>query len=584
MKGFDGVLISVVAIIATILLGSTVGALTADTVETTKYTYEANINGIFDSSEIPVPTPYSPAGNVNSWASTSANVGVITGGIDFSTLDRYNGIPILKAGQTTSKSGDIPTLFDLPVPPATSANMNSYRWIFINEGVEREGRYACNFSDFKDWLLGGTLGQTYDRWRMPTPNVGIAKITDFEVKVYADDREELTYTGTTPAAVEFGNINDTVSLFDSGGNLMGTVAASELVMAYGAGESTDVTWFTGAYSATGSKTQATEFIDTTKGVTVTGSPSYWGNGFETCKISFVWKSGTTTFTIPLKGILDDGTAGSATLTLSASGGDVGATWTHSGVTTSCNLGSWPAGYINIDLYNGKIMAAGVDIFKDFRDFDLSGVTQDYNIAAKMCYFTEMTASGNATFAIDETSVVLTASETVMIDPIVNIGEHFPQFSDAWRVTYDTIAIYGNSITINGKNYTISDKMMLDAPYDYNGEIAYQDVELSGISITNFGGKTTIKYSNGEKFESETTSTAMSFGGIWYFDADLYSVALGTEEVFSYSGGFGLDATGAMAIYIIMVMIASFITVKYRNPGIIDWGIVLFSMAAAWVMM
>lgn len=585
MKGFDGVLVSVVAVIATVLLASTVGALTTETVETTKYTYATNINGIYDSEQIPIPTPYSPAGNFNGWASSESNIGVVTGGIEYSTLDRYNGIPVLKSGQTTSRSGDIPILFPLPVPPASSDNLNAYEWIFEYNGETREGAYAANFTEFKEHLLGGTTGQLYDRWRMPTTDIGIGKISGFEVRIYLDDTETLTYSDATPAAIEFGTGTDAVALLDAGGNVYETVQANELIMVYGAGEDAETAWFSGSFTATGSKTQATAFIDTSKGIEISGSSAYWGNGYPTSGITMVWKgSGTTTYTIPLKDILDNGSRGTATLTLTAGGGEVSASWEFGGITSNFNLGMWPAGYIDIDLYSGRMTASGVETMRDFRDYDLAGITQKRGIA-KMAYFDKVQATGNGPkFAIDATEVILTASETVMIDPSVTIGDHFPGMADAWRVTYDSIATYGNSMTINGETYTISNGKIINAPYDYNNEIAYEDVDFKGLSISVFGGNTIMTYSNGKTYTQPTTSTTMSFSGIWYFDADLYSITTGPEEIYKYSGGFGMDAAGAMATYIIMVMIGSFIMVKYRNPGIIDWGIVLFSIAAAWVIL
>lgn len=583
MKGLDGVLVSVVAVIATVLLASTVGALTTETVETTDYTYQANINGIYDVSQIPVPTPYSPAGNFNSWATSESNAGSITGGISYSTLDRYNGIPVLSAGQTTTRSGTIPILFPNAIPPATEGK-DTYTWLFVDENGNLKGAaYACNFSEFRDFLFSGDTAKIYDRWRIPMTDIGLAKITDFEVESVAGN-EVLSYTGMMPAAVEISTGNDTVSLFDVGGNLYDTVIADELVMGYGTGESTEIPWLGDSYTATGTKTQSTSYMDTTKGIKITGSPAYWKNGYKTTVITFLWDgSGTTTFTMPLKTVLGNNGAGTATLGLTSSNSGLTASFTHSGITKNIDLGKWPAGYLELDLYNGTIKAAGVDILRDYRDYDLSNVIQKRNLSENKTYFETMTATGDIDFTIDTTSVLLTSSASVMIDPSVDIGQHFPQLADAWRVTYDSIATYGDSITINGQTYTISNKKIVNAPYDYNGEVAYKDMDLVGLSITCYDHETIIKYISGESYTEPTTNPVMAFDGIWYFDADLYSVSTGMEEVYVYSGGFGMDAAGAMATYILMVMIGSFVIVKYKNPGIIDWGIVLFSIAAAWVI-
>lgn len=583
MKGLDGVLVSVVAVIATVLLASTVGALTTETVETTDYTYQANINGIYDVSQIPVPTPYSPAGNFNSWATSESNAGSITGGISYSTLDRYNGIPVLSAGQTTTRSGTIPILFPNAIPPATEGK-DTYTWLFVDENGNLKGAaYACNFSEFRDFLFSGDTAKIYDRWRIPMTDIGLAKITDFEVESVAGN-EVLSYTGMMPAAVEISTGNDTVSLFDVGGNLYDTVIADELVMGYGTGESTEIPWLGDSYTATGTKTQSTSYMDTTKGIKITGSPAYWKNGYKTTVISFLWDgSGTTTFTMPLKTVLGNNGAGTATLGLTSSNSGLTASFTHGGITKNIDLGKWPAGYLELDLYNGTIKAAGVDILRDYRDYDLSNVIQKRNLSENKTYFETMTATGDIDFTIDSTSVLLTSSASVMIDPSVDIGQHFPQLADAWRVTYDSIVTYGDSITINGQTYTISNKKIVNAPYDYNGEVAYKDMDLVGLSITCYDHETIIKYISGESYTEPTTNPVMAFDGIWYFDADLYSVSTGMEEVYVYSGGFGMDAAGAMATYIVMVMIGSFVIVKYKNPGIIDWGIVLFSIAAAWVI-
>ena len=253
---------------------------------------------------------------------------------------------------------------------------------------------------------------------------------------------------------------------------------------------------------------------------------------------------------------------------------------------SMDLGVWPGLVVDVDLYDGELSASGVSVFRDFRSYTASNYTETADLAIRNAAVRRMVADNTAPtmeFGVDRTSIYLSASETVMIDPSVSIPEHFPDLMN-WRVQYDSFVKTGDSVTLDGTGYTVTDGILNDVPYLYNNELTSIDVPLTDLSVTVLDGMMTLCYGDGKSYTAELTDSTMTFGGVWYFDADLYAVTTGTATEYSYSGEWSLDWAGSIAIFIIMLALGSFILVKFRNPGMVDWLIVAFALAAGWVLL
>lgn len=603
MKGVDGVVVAVAAIVATVLIGGTVGALTPVTVETTDYDYVTNINALYTMEDVPVPSEYSPAGNWNAWR--ASDTGTPTTGITYTELDRYNGIPVLTDPQTQTATGTIPSTLPKPVPPATAGNTSTF-YFKDTDGITYVPSQVTTVADFFAWLMAqsGITPEDYIIWRLDTSNLAVAPADDFDYyKMPNQPLETLQWSGTLPAAIEWNRVNGSVGLFDGYGRLYASYLADGLILGSGGTayneNLTNATPLGTSYDVRSDKVVDPTYIDTTKGIGLSGSRAFWSNDYDNASMRWVFRSSDDaamrlwfTLTEPKTGYpLGVGT----TMIMDASVEDGRYSvsyrvYTQNGLnlaTGTIDLGVWPGVVVDIDLYNGDLHASGISVFRDFRNYTESGYTESADIGVSNAAVRRIVADNTTPtmmFGIDRTSIYLTASETVMINPQVNIPENFPALADSYQIRYDSFATWGESITINGRTYAVDDRTLRQAPYLYNGELTYIDVPLTSLRITVSNGETTLEYSTGAEYSETTTDTVVSFDGAWFFDSDLYEVTTGTATEYEFSGGFALEWDGSIVIYIIMLAAGSAVITKCRNPGLMDWAIVAFALAAGWVML
>lgn len=611
MKGVNGVVVAVAAIVATVLIGGTVGALNSVTVETTDYDYVTNINSLYDLEEQPVPSEYSPAGNWNGWKLSSG--ATVTGGISYTTLDRYNGVPVLVNPTTTTLSGTIPTTLTKPNPPYNpNATTNIYHFSDTSDPSMTHVYNAVLSQAVKlsDWLVwfeaNNDLASDYEMLTLNTTDLGIVVIDDIttETRYYMNGDIITTSTNSAswPKSIEINRNNGSVALMNATGQIYQSEMAENLLLIFSLGDDR----LSDSYTVTSVAVEDPIYIDTAKGITVTSDPAYWTNGYDVAKIRFVFQTNVanckTTFSAPL---YDAATGsqlslagyGTITMTLQA--------WTDNDkditlylrmvgntgqdpASAVFNLGRWPGAVIDIDLYSGTATAAGIRNFGDFRDYETSGAEMTKQLehinGASIEGMRAWNDGTGLTFGIDQTSVYLTATETVMVDPSITIGNHFPDMADSFQARYDSFVKWGNTITINGTEYAVQNKMLKDVPYLNNGEVTYYDVDLTNLRVTVNNDQLTMQYSDGRSYTAALQDPTITFGGLWYFDSDLYSVVTGTTTEYDYTGGYNLDWSGSIVVYLITLAAGSLAITKFRNPGILDWLIVAFAAAAGWVML
>lgn len=590
MKGIDGLVVAVAAIVATVLIGGTVGALTPVTVETTDYDYATNINAMYMMEDVPVPSEYSPAGNWNAWR--ASDTGTPTSGITYETLNRYNGIPVLVEPEVKQTSRELSSTLSLDYAP--------FFYTDSSTGTQYTPQYRTSLYTAVTYVQMSILPITgYTKWIIDTADLGVAVTSEIDsFTIPTTGVTTYRWEGQKPDHVIYDQTNGSVALVNSLNETYRSLDASDVMILWGVAPSGS-TGFGSTMEIMSMMNVTPTYIDTTKGIGLSGSRAFWSNDYDNASMRWVFRSSDDaamrlwfTLTEPKTG---DPLGVGTTMIMDASVEDGRYSvsyrvYTQTGLnlaTGTIDLGVWPGMVVDVDLYNGELRASGVSVFRDFRNYTESGYTESADLGISGAAVRRIVADNTTPtmmFGIDRTSIYLTASETVMINPQVDIPESFPALADAYQIRYDSFAIWGDSITINGRTYAVNNRTLTQAPYLYNGELTYIDVPLTSLRITVSNGETTLEYSTGAEYSEPTTSTVVSFNGAWFFDSDLYEVTTGTATEYEFSGGFALDWDGSIVIYIIMLAAGSAVITKYRNPGLMDWAIVAFALAAGWVML
>lgn len=589
MRGVDGLIVAVVAIVATVLIGGTLAALTPIEVETTDYDYITNINTLYDMSEQAIPSEYSPAGNWNGWRSSEDAAG--TSGIDYEILNRYNGVPVIVEPDVRQTSRELSSTLSQDYAP--------FFYTDSSTGTQYTPQYRTSLYTAVTYVQIPILPLTgYTKWIIDTADLGVAVTSEIEsFTIPVTGVTTYRWEGQKPDHVIWDQTSGSVAFVNALNETYRSLDVSDVMVLWGVDPSGS-TGFASNMEIMSNKNITPTYIDTAEGISLSGSRAFWSNGYDNASMRLVFRS-TDDAGIRLWYTLTESDTGDplgvgTTLILDVNVEDDRYTisyrvYTQTGINLavgSLDLGVWPGLVVDVDLYDGELSASGVSVFRSFRSYTASNYTETADLAIRNAAVRRMVADNTAPtmeFGVDRTSIYLSASETVMIDPSVSIPEHFPDLMN-WRVQYDSFVKTGDSVTLNGVGYTVTDGILDDVPYLYNNELTSIDVPLTDLSVTVINGMMTLGYGDGRSYTAELTDSTMTFGGVWYFDADLYSVTTGTATEYSYSGEWGLDWAGSIAIYIMMLALGSFILVKFRNPGMLDWFIVAFALAAGWVLL
>ena len=301
------------------------------------------------------------------------------------------------------------------------------------------------------------------------------------------------------------------------------------------------------------------------------------------------------------------------------------------------IGEWTQYELTIDAQNGYIDWAGIK--SPYRNTQLDFTFTNYNtivskrivdfsadakdMAFKQIYHEDTgTGTSHPHFQVVRTTTYLDTYGVVMTDPTINIIDQFPDYDDL-RLNLYSFAVYGDSITINGTTFPVTNATVKvyytkhhDPIYDNNNvsiigwddyyEIAspsnpnaqYKVLTLQNIYIT----WENIKHTNAEDrmcyltfVDSKDTfrmgtfaqnDLTVSFQGIWYFTTALYEPYIGyeTHYTWDYHSLFNLDRNGFILIFIaITVGVFVILNIWYR-PSFLDCAIVAAAGIIAYIML
>lgn len=175
---------------------------------------------------------------------------------------------------------------------------------------------------------------------------------------------------------------------------------------------------------------------------------------------------------------------------------------------------------------------------------MNSVTVDRGVPAD---FSGIVLSGSsAIWRVDNATIKAGDFPTTM-DYMLDLSVLFPSVTQS-VVQIDSVAVYGDSLTIAGKEYAVKDGAITITDADTGRDMAQR---VRAMSITTLDGGTGGTYRiliNGHSVgSSDAVAGGLTFGGEWSLGVTLYRM----EEVQHTSmewqpGGFGLDEEGVLA--------------------------------------
>ena len=375
------------------------------------------------------------------------------------------------------------------------------------------------------------------------------------------------------------------------------------------------------------------------------SAVYWSNGYANGSVSIAFDFVTTSnnytheMIIPLviyDGIEDDADGikyfSDSGYTLSIVvpyNGQITCTLSGHGQTISDSFksGSWVQFTLDVDAQKGTVTfngtrSLGWNANRDFtflnyetvftqKIFDFS--SEVTGLAISKIYH-EDTGNGmnHPRFQVSATTTFLDTYGFVMIDPTLNIYSQFPNY-DNLRLNLYSFAVYGETMTVNGHQFTLQGSRLSDLYYtvytddDDNehyvianasteGAVKY-DATLSNIYITwtNITSQTVEDRQCYLTFADDKKTIEMgsyplndlmiSFTGIWYFTTALYEPYTAHETVYSMDWGSWFNLSGD-AFLLIIAGLLIILTVAFSmiwKPSIIDYAIIIGSGLISYIL-
>lgn len=636
--GYLGACIVGVALLGGLLLGS-IANVDTHTENTTAYEYKTDITGLFDVSQDPQFIDFNPASNYTGYTNTVADYSDPSG-ISYVNTNIANNYRILteqphvQAGPsgTVNNNTSLPqytfTYEDAPADVRIVLSANGPE-ITYNSGL-RSG-YITGFkgATVYDWVVSlfGDLSQyseititaTPSSYTAPSTRAMIGSVYWWASGGYYDISNDLY--GTTARTFTIDPVNMTYSY--TVGQFITTRSLYSTYLFYGNGTQYDTqivsqntvnhntvgTELSFTYTSTYTTIGAYNYMIPADGVqnSTIGGATVWDNdqgatNYDNYAVRFLFgpnfNTGTGQFD-PINQISQHDTAltiaktggGQDTFTLknnNQGGGLAGwKTWLNGSYTA---LGDFPAVLISIEKspYNtdGKtIKAYGVTSFTDYQTIEIDPAPlatwagSDYDLDNITITNIPNGDSNpiNVSWSVYGTTVFMNTYNAVLSNPSINLANYWPDMT-SYRFALKNIALYGDSITINGVNYPVTNQKITIGDKSYNLKNCY-------ISYSR-EGDTSITFNDVNKTVDlgATVSKVLSFYGNWGFSMGLYEGVQSSKEVYDWDislFGDGLNTCILIALGLLavgaLVCIYFKVGLKFTDKAVLGAGALILVM-------
>ena len=643
-NGYLGACIIVLGIIFTIV-GSYALSVEISDEEVTKYSYVTDLNGLFDSEQAPTYIDYNPSTNYTGFYTPDSiqNNQRYFDGVNYqisskSNSYRLNLMPLDVTQSTEALSG---TTTPTPNPRVTFVGTRTlngetveYAWgnstgdnvsltsflsgLTIPDGnnlIQIRSGDSLDTITFPhslttidvDWILFSTL----DWWRDNGSYMAFVPGTSDAILITGRPYSPIILSceiDLDRSMVKFFTDNNCQDAF-------GEYSLNQVIMSYGGtgtnynninfGTTADIIYMT---------KPATEYLDITSGVSVSGSYVKWSNNLYNGTIQITHWFGGNTSNIYYADLFEGTTAEDGTTTWTNSGYYLRVTANKSNVWVELydqydNLvddgylavGNWTGCVITIRASTGEVFWTPMDTFTNFTSYTLLETQttrvfswdETYNASILV-----MDIEDDGKFTIVNTSTYLDTYGVVLNNPSVNVYTYFPQY-DAVRLNLYSFATYGDSMTVNGHTwplngsqvtiyYTLSGNENLISNSS-NPDARSKNLTLSNIYITWNGDECLLTFVD-DKWTVNLGSYSdgyetMSFSGLWYFTTALWEPYTATQT--AVTGGWesllNIDSAAVLMLFIGIVVAMSLIChVKFRLK-LLDLVIVIIAVIVAWTL-
>lgn len=309
--------------------------------------------------------------------------------------------------------------------------------------------------------------------------------------------------------------------------------------------------------------------------------STWNNGRENGSVSWVVRlgdTGTPVFQVSptIKGYGND-------ILIQAyrvGSGDLAVFYADGVTHNTAVLGAWDTVLITFDAVNRTLTASPIVSFSNFQTFTASPsvftVTDSFPVYANVsdtltfeeCVFTARNdQSVDFRFSVYETVVNMGFNTNIMVNPSLNPRALFlPLDYPNLRVSFDSVALYGNSVILNGVEYTVS-----------NGQITVgaNFVPISGMNVTY--SDDSHMYVNDIDLGVVSDPT-ISFRGQWYFQARASYGYLEAVDVVDWDvGHWAIDMQQSILIYEALIIGGIIVAYFKKSLTTLDWAILIVAM-------
>lgn len=614
-SGKFGAMIVVVALLVTTVIGFTTD-VTKVPYQRMDYDYVTDVTGLFDTEEIPKYIDYNPNSNYVGWdlvtytqsnqpnnyryvvtpGTSTSESHSITVGTEFPTASFFTGVSAnvtMIFAQYGNFSYNMGTIINSPYgaynvsayistdPDSSSVQFNDRAITYLSSIITAQ---VPTYGTYGEIVIDLVNTNPYPIWMFNSSNL---------TKV-ADDGTLQAYhlvlqDKNAPEKLVVDPITLTVNAY-RGGTIVWTDVASNVMCMYAYKSTSNendgmnnndisVQW---NYTLTSGATYG--YADPTSGVTFDRTemlPATWSNGYSPKSIDFLVGYN-----------VDVGGAQSLEVRfparISYTNADVDIMWSAdktlsivSPLGESITLGNWLGIKIHFDYLSGVMTLTPTGRIFDYmveptvQGDSLTYTVENYqNVIGKISVWSDSTPPK---MGVLNTTLFLNSYDVVMNNPSFDINEYWPDVQ-YYRLNFYSFALVGDSITINGVTYPIGDGQTIEVAgktYTLNNIFITTDT-VDGVSHTFL----TFADSRAKLDLGETTTSTVSFGGLWYFSSAFYEGYLdsGYEYDWNLDGGFSASNSQFMIIFIgllVLGFVAGHVLIR-EQIGFLDYAIMIGS--------
>lgn len=304
------------------------------------------------------------------------------------------------------------------------------------------------------------------------------------------------------------------------------------------------------------------YMDVAQGVTKANSNKvYWTNGYELGKITMLLDGRNSTDSK----IYIQTEAGRSLTILSYVSGTGYRVYINGQYS---DFGNWDLAQLEIDLQVGSFTLRGVNDPTSMVDYTVSDYAVTGSFSPTTAKILRLVQGAGWKMSVNATTVYMDTYSTLMQDPHVNLSSYFST-AEYVRLNFDSVAYYGDSITINGTTYDVVDgKITVDIgngrtrSFDLtNMLVTWEKDNHIYLSFTNSNTKLDL---------GETTSRTFSMDGDWYFDAAIYQgkEVVGSEYKWD-AGTWSFTESGFYLIFLGLLILAACVIKATRGLDLLS---------------